>query len=57
VCGRETPSGGNLGILAFAEHLHALKPIQYNTLQERENPQKHNRASLTLYCLQNTCLD
>ena len=25
--GRKTPSGGNFGILAFADHLHAQKPI------------------------------
>ena len=27
VCVRETPSGGNFEILAFADHLHAQKPI------------------------------
>ena len=27
VCGRETPSGGNTGMLALANHLHAHKPI------------------------------
>ena len=27
VCGRETPSVENFGILAFADHLHAHKPI------------------------------
>jgi len=27
VCGRETASGGNKGISAFADHLHAHKPI------------------------------
>ena len=26
-CRRETPSGGNYGILAFADHLHAQKPL------------------------------
>jgi len=45
-CGRETPFGGNFGILAFADHLHALK--LYNTLQERENIKYHNRATLTI---------
>ena len=35
-CARETPSGGNFGIQALADHLHAYK---YNKLQERENPQ------------------
>ena len=25
MCGRETPSGGNFGISAFADHLHAHK--------------------------------
>ena len=29
VCGRETPSGGNTGMLAFPDHLHAQKPITY----------------------------
>ena len=23
ICGRETPSGGNVGIFTFADHLHA----------------------------------
>ena len=27
VCVRETPSGGYTGMLAFADHLHAHKPI------------------------------
>ena len=27
VCGRETPSGGNFGIVAFADHSHAQQPI------------------------------
>ena len=31
VCGRETPSGGNTGMLAFADHLHAQKPIEHTT--------------------------
>ena len=35
VCGRETPSGGNTGIWAFADHLHARKP---NTLQSILGP-------------------
>ena len=30
-CGRETPSGGNTGIVAFADHLHALKPMEHTT--------------------------
>ena len=42
VCLRETPSGGNTGILAFADYFHAQKP----TLQERENPKKHNKTPL-----------
>ena len=29
VCGRETPSGGIVRILAFADHLHAQKPIEH----------------------------
>ena len=29
VCGWETPSGGDTGILAFADHVHAQKPIPY----------------------------
>lgn len=32
---RETHSGGNFGMLAFSDHLHAPKPTVYNTLQER----------------------
>ena len=43
VCGRETPPGGNFGILAFKDHLHAQN--LYNTL-EREKPHNHNRAFL-----------
>ena len=27
VCGRETPSGRNFGILAFGDYLHAHKPM------------------------------
>ena len=49
VCGRETPSGGNL---AFADHLHAQKPIYYKW-QERENPKIHNGAPLILPWLEN----
>jgi len=44
VCGRETPSGGNTGILAFADHLHAHKPIEHT--RGEGTPQKQNRASL-----------
>jgi len=36
VSGKETVSVGNFGMLAFADHLHAHKPL--NTLQERETP-------------------
>ena len=43
VCGRETPSWGNFGILVFADHLHTNL---YNTQQEREHPKKHNKAPL-----------
>ena len=40
-------------MLAFADHLHAKKTL-YNTLQERENPKKHNRAPLIrLFVLSN----
>ena len=42
VCGRETPSGGNTGILAFADHLHAQKPILHTT--GKGYTQKHKRA-------------
>ena len=38
VCGRETPSGENTGILAFADHLHARKPLEHTTGEG--NPQK-----------------
>ena len=41
---RETPSGGNTGILAFADHLHALKT---NVKKNK----KHNRASLNFFML------
>ena len=34
--GRETPYGGNFGILSLSDHLIAQKKL-YNTLQEREN--------------------
>ena len=34
---RETPSGGNFGMLAFAGYLHKQTHTVYNTLQEREN--------------------
>ena len=27
VCRRETPSGGNFGILAFVDHLYAQKQV------------------------------
>lgn len=33
------------GILLFAEPLHAQEEL-YKTLQQRENPKKHNMASL-----------
>ena len=42
VCGRETPSGENTGILAFTDHLRAHKPIEHTT-GEGEIP---DRASL-----------
>ena len=41
-CGRETPSGGNTGILASADHLHALKAMYHTTGEGK--PQMHNRA-------------
>jgi len=31
MCGRETPYGRNFEMLAFADHLHAQKPIQHTT--------------------------
>ena len=37
VCGRETPSGGNTGIVAFADHLHALKPIEHSAGEGKPN--------------------
>ena len=50
-CVREkTPSGGNAGILAFADHLHAHKPLEHNTGKEK-NPKKQNRSSLTLFLI------
>jgi len=44
---RETSSGGNFGILAFADHLHAHKPIEHTT--GKGKPKKLNRAPLNIY--------
>ena len=33
VLGRETPSGGNFGILSFGYHLHAQEPLKALTHQ------------------------
>jgi len=41
--GRETPFGGNVGILAFADHLHAQTRIQH-TAKKGNAHKKHNRA-------------
>jgi len=35
---------GNTGIVAFADHLHALTPIEHTTGEG--TPKKHKRASL-----------
>ena len=41
MCGRATHSGGNFEILAFADRLHAQKPIWEKS--GKRNPKKHNR--------------
>ena len=49
MCVRETLSGGNTGIIAFADHLHAHKPIEHIT--GKRKPQKaYEKFNRVLVC-------